>query len=774
MAWELLTTVYKIPPSRLYITYFGGDDHLGLPCDIETRDIWKSLGVPNNRLLPFKAKDNFWEMGITGPCGPCTEIHFDHMGVINRHEFVNKNLHDLTEIWNLVFIQFNRLPDGSIVPLPRNHVDTGLGLERLCCALQGKLSTYNTDLFDYLIKAIHKNCSEIQKYSGKFGEQDWNEIDTSYRILADHIRMLTVCLADGVIPEQNQKLKRVLRKCFILCETVFKKDGTLVKELSNYVVENLGGVYPELERNISQIHNIIDYELEVFNTIRTTAKKDWRKFSIGRNLPNIDSLDITPSFVKAYKELYDVKLNEIDGELAYRLYDTHGFDLEAIEQLAQILNVKFDAVTFETKMEEVKLNSRAKRQLFIDDKIANLLGEGFEKTDDSFKYSYSKNKDKYQFPEVECKVLQIYNKDQSLTEIKTGSSCSLILDKTNLYFEAGGQESDKGQIKFEDGLFEVETLKKFKNYVIHKGYVKEGSIKVNTQGSLRVNEHIRLSNMRNHTCAHLLNAAVKKIRSATCQKSNIIAVEKLIRDIIKENLSVRILITDSQGLYSYDQITLIPGDVYPDNDIRIVEIEQGSDFVSREPCCGTHVLNTSDLQDFCVINLKSLGRSTASIQGVTGDRAKLARDNAEDLNEDLIRFKKSVEEHLDKPEMLEMAIISLKQRLNFQITDNTILPYAYKLKIMEELNAISRDIKGKTSDQLRDLVEMEMQDAIESNMQLTKSKKKYIIYYLRISTMLESVSLKRATALCSNIPVIVIAYSDNMVKARCCVPKVIL
>lgn len=200
-------------------------------------------------------------------------------------------------------------------------------------------------------------------------------------------------------------------------------------------------------------------------------------------------------------------------------------------------------------------------------------------------------------------------------------------------------------------------------------------------------------------------------------------------------------------------------------------MECGSGFVSREPCCGTHVLNTGDLEDFCIISLKSLGRSTTSLHAVTGDRAKLARKNAEELQEDINIFKKSLDENLDKSDVLEMGIISLKQRLNYDVTDDFILPLVFKYQALEDLNEISGRIKDKSSDKIRNFVDMEMQDALKSKIEVTKSNKKYMVHYLRSSMMLESVPLQRATKICGDMPVIIIAYSDSVVKARCCVPK---
>lgn len=202
-AWELLTGPYAMKKEHLYFTYFGGDERLGLEADLECKDIWIRLGVPESRLLPFGVQDNFWEMGLSGPCGPCTEIHVDHtMQSSNQSARVNKGYSDLTELWNIVFIQYQRLVDGPILPLNKQHVDTGMGFERLVAILQGKRSNYDTDLFEPLFRAI-EGCTNAPKYRGRFGDADNDSIDSGYRILADHARMITVALADGMIPEQK-------------------------------------------------------------------------------------------------------------------------------------------------------------------------------------------------------------------------------------------------------------------------------------------------------------------------------------------------------------------------------------------------------------------------------------------------------------------------------------------------------------------------------------------------------------------------------------------
>ncbi|KAG2467079.1 SYAM protein, partial [Polypterus senegalus] len=230
MAWELLTSVYGIPKDRLYVTYFGGDPILGIKSDDETREIWLSLGVQSDHILPFGSKDNFWEMGESGPCGPCTEIHYDHIGSRNAGMFVNRDSPDVVEIWNIVFMQYKRELDGSLRVLPRHNVDTGMGLERLVTILQGKRSNYDTDLFTPILSAIHE-FSKVQPYRGLVGEADVENVDMAYRVLADHVRTLAVCIADGIYPGMSGAefvLRRILRRAVRFSMEVLKApQGTL-------------------------------------------------------------------------------------------------------------------------------------------------------------------------------------------------------------------------------------------------------------------------------------------------------------------------------------------------------------------------------------------------------------------------------------------------------------------------------------------------------------------------------------------------------------------
>ncbi|KAK9869469.1 hypothetical protein WA026_003224 [Henosepilachna vigintioctopunctata] len=795
MAWKMLVDVYKLPCSRLYVTYFKGDDKLGLEEDIETKEIWRSLGVTMDRIIPFGIRDNFWEMGDIGPCGPCTEIHYDHTGCLNRAQLVNKGLFDLTELWNIVFIQYYRNIDGTISLLPSKHVDTGMGFERLTAVLQNKISNYDTDNFSYLIKAIETNCANIKKYEGKYGEQDWNNLDTSFRTLADHSRMVTACLADGVIPEQNQKLRRILRKCFSLSENVFQKERGLLKELSNYVVDNLGHVYVEMEKNISQIHQIIDYEEEVYRDLKNNARSEWEKLlKDNKQLKSLDILD-APSLIPAYKDLQKIKPSKICGELAFKLYDTFGLDSYTIEKLAIALDIPFDTKGLDSELKKAK--HKIKQQVIIKSSVLEELEkECIPKTDDSFKYNFEKVVDDYKFENIAVKVLKIVHHDELVKQIGPNTFCGLLLDKTNFYCESGGQISDKGKIEFDKAIFEVIEVENLNNYVLHKGFLTSKSgynLCLNSTGMLSIDQENRLDIMRNHSAIHLLNSALKVLKGATCQKSSKVTgnffnldvsifgpklnnddiqqLEKRINDIICEKIPVTTKEIDIQTFLELDDVITVPGEIYPEEKIRLIEIKHGKNLISREPCCGTHVSNTGDIGNFSIIKMKSLGRSTVSLHGVTGKKSELAVKNGYEITDEIKRFQKSIAENIDKPDVLDMAVATLRSKITSDIGDSYLIPVNVKQKCLEELNAISKQIKNIAKVTLNDFVDMEMQNVLDSKVQVSKSNKKYIIHYLRISMILENVPLQRATKVCKHIPVMVISYTDNTVQARCCVPK---
>ncbi|RXN36006.1 alanine--tRNA mitochondrial [Labeo rohita] len=376
MAWRLLTQEYGIPADRLYISYFSGDVANGLPADEETRQIWLSMGVQPDHVLPFGMKDNFWEMGETGPCGPCTEIHYDHIGNRNAASLVNADSPDVVEIWNLVFMQYNREVNGSLRPLPQCSVDTGMGLERLVTVLQGKRSNYDTDLFTPILSAIHQ-CSKVPAYQGRTGEADVGQVDMAYRVVADHIRTLSVCIADGVYPGMTGAelvLRRILRRAVRFTTEVLQAPEGALASLVPTVAHILGDAYPELHTESERIMDLINQ-----NEVQFLSSLKQGRRVIDRTLSNMDKDSAV-----------------FPASVAWSLYRNLGFPLDLIdlmlEEKGKVVDKKEMAV-LEDEYEKLRLQSEEDdgdrvNQLDLHS-LAELQSRGVPHTDDSPKYCYS-------------------------------------------------------------------------------------------------------------------------------------------------------------------------------------------------------------------------------------------------------------------------------------------------------------------------------------------------------------------------------------------------
>lgn len=337
-AWELLIEEYKISQDQIYVTYFGGDESQGLEPDNETKQIWMKY-LPEDRILPFGCKDNFWEMGYTGPCGPCTEIHYDRKGKRDGTEYVNKDNADVIELWNIVFIQYNRELNRILTDLPNKHVDTGMGLERLASILQEKESNYDTDIFMPIIKSI-QNITGCREYTGKVGKDDVDNIDTAYRIVADHIRTLTISLSDGVIPSPKgigYVLRRILRRAIRYGYEILRGELGMLTNLVPIVCELFSEIFPELKENEKLIQDIIYNEELSFSKTLGKGIKYLNKIIDNINKNNKDKI--------------------ISGRDAHFLFSTMGFPIDLTEIMALEKGIKIDKDEFNNLMNNEKLIS---------------------------------------------------------------------------------------------------------------------------------------------------------------------------------------------------------------------------------------------------------------------------------------------------------------------------------------------------------------------------------------------------------------------------------
>uniref|UniRef100_A0A8C7V6M3 Alanine--tRNA ligase n=1 Tax=Oncorhynchus mykiss TaxID=8022 RepID=A0A8C7V6M3_ONCMY len=600
MAWRLLTEEYRIPPERLYVSYFAGDATSGLPADEETRHIWLSLGVPSDHLLPFGMKDNFWEMGEIGPCGPCTEIHYDHIGGRNAASLVNADSPDVVEIWNLVFMQYNREADHSLRSLPQFSVDTGMGLERLVTVLQGQRSNYDTDLFTPLLSAIQQrsNCPE---YRGRTGEADVGKVDMAYRVVADHVRTLSVCIADGVYPGMSGAelvLRRILRRAVRFSTEVLQAPEGALASLVPTVAHILGDAYPELHKESDRIMDIINENEAQFL-----------------------------SSLKQGRRVIDRTLQRLENNVQTSVGDT---------------------------LVHLDLHS-----------LAQLQSGEVPHTDDSPKYHYSLAQDgKYVFQPCHATVQALYCGQTLVSEVAGGQRCGVVLDRTCFYAEQGGQSHDQGYFirdGLPDVLYPVEAVQLAGGYVVHQVTAAE-VLRKGDQVQLYLDEPQRLACMVKHTATHVLNFALRQLLGSSVeQRGSHVAADRLrfdfsgslsIPQLQEIERSIHNIITENNAVYM-EEVPLarakdIPGlrtvdEVYPDP-VRVVSVavpvadlydSQTDRWTSVELCCGTHLLTTGEIGDLVIISERQMVKGISRIVAVTGDDAREAREAGQVLTQEV-------------------------------------------------------------------------------------------------------------------------------------------
>ncbi|XP_037073211.1 alanine--tRNA ligase, mitochondrial-like, partial [Pollicipes pollicipes] len=560
LAWRLLTERYGIGEHRLYVTYYAGDPGQNLPADTETRDIWRDIGVPAERVLPFRA-ENLWEMGPVGPFGPCTEIHYDHLGRAEAvpHR-VNAGGGDVVELWNLVFMQYLRHADGPVTPLPERHVDTGMGLERLTAVLQGTADNYSTDLFTPLFSTIYRG-SPAPQYGGRYGRDDVTGLDTAYRTLADHARMVTATVADGAVPSDNQKLRRVLRRALHLAEHTFYAPS-LLPRLVNQVAEMLAPAFPEMHHQLRNVQVVLSSEREAWRASSAVAAA-----AAGR----------------------------LDGELALRLHERHGLSQDVLEEVALVRGLQFDAEDFEQRLADIQSDSRQQAPPNPHLPAALLLHQlGLPPTDDSAKYEYTRlPSGEYEFPPLEARVLAVLANGQPLPEATAGAACTVVLDRTCFYPEGGGQAGDRGELAGPDGRLLVEDTQRCRGFSLHRGTLAAGRLRPGDAVTCCLDAGWRLACMRHHTATHLLNAALRRVLAATAQTSSAVdgdhlrlevasyqgaitaeqvrECERLVHQWSEAALPVVTGSAPLEAVLRDPAATLLAGEVYPDP-VRLVRV----------------------------------------------------------------------------------------------------------------------------------------------------------------------------------------------------------
>ncbi|XP_060951605.1 alanine--tRNA ligase, mitochondrial [Limanda limanda] len=652
MAWDLLTEHYGIPADRLYVSYFAGDAASGLSADEETRQIWLDIGVPPSRLLPFGLKENFWEMGESGPCGPCTEIHYDHGGGRDAARLVNADSPEVVEIWNLVFIQYNRESDHSLRLLPRFSVDTGLGLERLVSVLQGKRSNYDTDLFTPLLHAIHQ-VSKVGAYGGLTGAADQGKVDMAYRVVADHIRTLSVCIADGVHPGMSGAelvLRRILRRAVRFCVEVLQAPPGALASLVPTVTHSLGDVYPELHTEVDRIMDIInENEAQFLASLQQGGRLILR---------TLNKMDHTHGVFPA--------------PVVWSLHRDLGFPLDLVDLMLEERGVRVDRQDLDRLIagnqkvaSELRSGDQSHSMLDVVS-LAALQRLAVPHTDDSLKYQYRQEEEQYVFPPCSATVLALYDGQTLVSEVTKGQRCGVILDQTCFYSEQGGQSHDQGYFTrdgLQDVLFPVEHVVVAGGYVVHQVTATE-LLQTGDQLHLHLNQGHRLACMVRHTATHLLNFALKTVLGPSVHQrgshvsadrlrfdftakgslsvSQLQQVERRVKDMVSANQIVHSQELPLQSARSIEGLRTVD-EVYPDP-VRVVAVDvpvselldKGTERqTSVELCCGTHLLKTGAIEDLVIVSERQMVKGISRIIAVTGQEATRAREAGQVLSEEV-------------------------------------------------------------------------------------------------------------------------------------------
>ncbi|WP_291911689.1 alanine--tRNA ligase [Chitinophaga sp. CB10] len=653
-SWELLTEVYKIPVDRLYVTVFEGDASENLPKDQEAFDFWKQH-IAEDRILLGNKKDNFWEMGDTGPCGPCSEIHVDcrpdnERQAIDGKTLVNNDHPQVIEIWNNVFMQFNRMKDKSLVPLPAKHVDTGMGLERLVRVLQGKSSNYDTDLF---MGTIHTT----EKLTGKIYKGTDSKSDIAFRVIADHIRAISFTIADGQLPSNTGAgyvIRRILRRAVRYYFSFLDVKKPLLAELVPVLAAQFSHVFPELEKQVDFVKKVV-FE-EESNFLRT----------LDSGIRRIEDF------------MQQAAAKAIDGQTAFELYDTYGFPFDLTSLIAAENKFSVDEKGFEAAMQQQKERSRAATKLDTSDWVV------LDETPDVIFVGYENL-------EANTKLLKYRS-----VNAKGKEQYQLVLSKTPFYAESGGQVGDTGILYFDEEIIHVTDTKKENNLIIHF----TDKLPANPAAHVKavVAKEKRRDTARHHSATHLLHAALRQVLGThVAQKGSLVnaeglrfdfshfakvtdeelaQIENIVNEKIRANIPVVIKELPKEEALQLGAMALF-GEKYGDV-VRVVIMDPA---YSVELCGGTHVGATGELGLFKFVSEGAVAAGVRRVEAVTGAEALAFVNNQ-------LQQLKEVKAALKNPKEIVKAAETLVQ-------DKAALEKQVEALEAEKVRQLGNELKSK-------------------------------------------------------------------------------
>ncbi|MFC2122066.1 alanine--tRNA ligase [Bacteroidota bacterium] len=598
-AWEFVTDWLKLPPERLWITVFLDDD--------EAFDYWRQIGIPENKIVRLGEKDNFWgPAGDSGPCGPCSEIHYDFGEDVGCKEGScgpDCDCGRFSEIWNLVFTQYNQDKEGNRTLLPRPNIDTGMGLERTAAIMQGKTSVYESDFFAPLVKCV----SDLS--GRKYGSGD--DIDYALRVVAEHGRGIPFLIGDGVLPSSDGAgyvLRRLIRRCALFGRKI-GLDKPFLTEMARTTIDRMGHIYPELKQRQDFILKVIEAEESRF----------------------IETLNVGLQVLENFMAAGSVK-NIIPGEQAFTLYDTYGFPVEMTEEIAAERGFSVDLEGFEREMEKQRDRARAAHKFSNGSKESIGLDQLSIEETPFVGYRSTRHK---------SAVAGIVTDNETRERIEAGEEAGLVLEATSFYAEMGGQVGDTGQVRSATGIFTVtNTIRTPGDIIVHEGRVTQGSLSVGEEVEAEVEGERRLDIARNHTATHLLQAALRQVLGGHIeQKGSLVTPDRFRFDfshltamteeelreaqhIVNQHIRNNLIVHDEEIPYQQaieaGAIALFDekyGDV-----VRVIRVSQPA--VSTELCGGTHVSYTGEIGFFHLLGESSIGAGIRRIEAATGRGAE--------------------------------------------------------------------------------------------------------------------------------------------------------
>jgi alanyl-tRNA synthetase len=664
-AWEFLTEVLKLDKDRLYVSVFEGSKEDNVPFDQDAWDIWKQF-VPEDRIILGNKKDNFWEMGDQGPCGPCSEIHIDLRSDAERNEvsgrsLVNADHPQVVEIWNNVFMEFNRKADGSLEKLPAQHVDTGMGFERLCMAMQNVTSNYDTDVFTPLISKVEEitglkyTSNEVKNIS-----EEQNKTNIAIRVVVDHVRAVAFAIADGQLPSNTGAgyvIRRILRRAIRYGFTFLDTKEPFINKLVPVLANQMGEFFPEIKSQQQLVTNVIREEETSF--LRT----------LEQGIQLLENVMVNTSG------------KEVSGEKAFELYDTFGFPIDLTALILRERGFSLDEAGFETELQKQKARSRAASEVSTED--WNVLIPGNVET--FVGYDQTEN---------EAKITRIRKVDSK----KDGILYQIVLDNTPFYPEGGGQVGDKGILVSANETIDIIDTKKENNLILH--FAKQLPENVNATFTAKVNTDLRTSTSKNHSATHLMHLALRTILGTHVEQKGSLVNPNYLRfdfshfskvsdaELRQVENSVNSQIEAQLQLIEHRNIPIkealdkgamaLFGEKYGDS-VRMIEFGD-----SKELCGGIHVKNSAEIWHFKIISEGAVAAGIRRIEAITGDAVKAFYTNQENTLSE-------IKEVLKNPQDVLKSVASLQD-------DNAKLKKQIEQLVKEKIDGLATSLVSEFQD----------------------------------------------------------------------------